>query len=255
MMDSKVIFCGDDILLLREKDGVRLAAAEDIEDDRMELRDEEGFGLAVDVDKADIPEIDESADNGLYRCGLRKAYGRLSEEAWRGASREAELRNWSRSHLFCGKCGGRLEKASEISKKCLECGAEIFPSPSPAVLVLVKRGEEALLVHARNFRNDMFALVAGFVESGETLEECVIREVKEETSLAIGNVRYYGSQSWPFPFQLMVAFTAEWTEGEIGFADNELSAGGWFRRENVPLLPTLPSLSRRLIDAWIEGKV
>ena len=101
----------------------------------------------------------------------------------------------------------------------------------------------------------MFALVAGFVETGESLEECVMREVREETSLEIGNIRYFGSQSWPFPSPLRVAFTADYLSGDIIFADEELTEGGWFDRKNVPPLPTLPSLSRRLIDAWLNNNI
>ncbi len=146
-----------------------------------------------------------------------------------------------------------MRESSDISRKCTVCGREDFPNLSPAILVLVKRGEKALLVHARNFTRPMFALVAGFVETGESLEECVMREVREETSLEINNIRYFGSQSWPFPSQLMIAFTADYSSGDIIFADEELTQGGWFDRENVPLLPTLPSLSRRLIDAWLNN--
>ena len=122
-------------------------------------------------------------------------------------------------------------------------------------MVLVTKGEEALLVHAANFKRPFHALVAGFVEAGETLEECVAREVREETTLEIEDIRYFGSQSWPFPHQLMLGFTARWREGEVRFADGELTSGGFFRRDALPDLPTPPSLSRAIIDAWIEGKL
>ena len=110
-------------------------------------------------------------------------------------------------------------------------------------------------MHADNFKRPFHALVAGFVETGETLEECVAREVREETTLEIEDIRYFGSQSWPFPHQLMLGFTARWREGEVRFADGELTSGGFFRRDALPELPTPPSLSRAIIDAWIEGKL
>ena len=140
---------------------------------------------------------------------------------------------------------------------CARAGSfrEYFPQLSPAVVVLVTKGEEALLVHAANFKRPFHALVAGFVETGETLEECVAREVREETTLEIEDIRYFGSQSWPFPHQLMLGFTARWREGEVRFADGELTSGGFFRRDALPELPTPPSLSRAIIDAWIEGKL
>ncbi len=197
----------------------------------------------------------------IKEVSLREAWNYLTPAEWKKAVREAELSHFRNTHRFCGCCGATMAPSSEISMKCEECGHEDFPSLSPAVLVLVTRkgidGErEALLVHARSFsRQEMFALVAGFVETGETIEECVAREVKEETSLDIDNIRYYASQSWPFPSQLMIAFTANYAGGEIKFADNELSAGGWFTRIDPPQLPTLPSLSRQLIDEWLAGNI
>lgn len=187
--------------------------------------------------------------------GIRESYLSLGDD-YRKVVKVAELVNWDAATQYCGRCGARLEDATEISKKCPQCGCECFPTLSPAVLVLVKRGEEALLVHAANFsRPEMHALVAGFVETGESLEECVRREVKEETDLDVRDIRYFGSQSWPFPGQMMIAFTAEYAGGEIRFSDGELTQGGFFSRENPPVLPTPPSLSRALIDAWLEGKV
>lgn len=193
--------------------------------------------------------------NGEEReVGLREAWQYIGDARWKEEARKAELDYFFSTHKYCGTCGALMIKNSEISMRCPHCGNEVFPSLSPAILVLVKRGEEALLVHARNFRNDIYALVAGFVETGESLEECVRREVKEETSLDIKNIRYFASQSWPFPSQLMVAFTADYAGGEIKFTDGELTAGGWFSRSNPPTLPTLPSLSRRLIDHWLNAK-
>lgn len=149
-----------------------------------------------------------------------------------------------------------MEKASDISLKCRDCRHEIWPQLSPAIVVLVTRdeGREALLVHAANFRRkEMYALVAGFVETGETLEECVAREIMEETTLEVADIRYAGSQSWPFPGQLMIGFTAKYAKGELCAADGELTSLGWFTRHNLPELPTPPSLSRRIIDRWIAG--
>lgn len=187
--------------------------------------------------------------------GLREAWQYVSPEEYREMTRESELRHFHDTHNFCGVCGSRTVETGEISRHCPECGRDYFPSISPAIAVLVKRGEKALLVHARNFTHPMFALVAGFVEPGENLEECVAREIKEETTLSVTNIRYFGSQSWPFPSQLMVGFIAEWQEGEISFADGELTDGGWFTRENPPRLPTMPSLSRVIIDSWIKGEM
>ena len=112
--------------------------------------------------------------------------------------------------------------------------------------------DEVLLVHARNFRRDFFGLVAGFVETGETLEEAVHREVMEETGITIGNLRYFGSQPWPYPCGLMVGFHADYVSGSIRLQSEELSQGAWFRREHLPEIPEKLSIARRLIDDWLH---
>ena len=189
---------------------------------------------------------------------LRASWQRLGDEKWQWASRAQELANFRKFHKFCGFCGGKMRQATDISLKCEACGREIWPQLSPAIVVLVTRnkGEEALLVHAANFKHaDVHALVAGFVETGESLEQCVAREVKEETSLEIDNIRDVGSQSWPFPGQMMVGFSAEYKSGEISLSDGELTSAGWFTRDNHPPLPSQPSLSRRIIDLWLTRQL
>lgn len=189
---------------------------------------------------------------------LRASWLRLGDKKWQQAVRAQELKNFHTAHKFCGFCGGRMNPSTEISVKCDECGREIWPQLSPAMVVLVTRssGEEALLVHAANFKHaDVHALVAGFVETGESLEQCVAREVKEETSIEVRNIKYVGSQSWPFPGQLMVGFTAEYVSGDIRLSDRELTSAGWFTRDNHPPLPSPPSLSRNIIDLWIQGRL
>jgi NAD+ diphosphatase len=139
-----------------------------------------------------------------------------------------------------------------ISKKCEHCGKEIWPFLAPAVIVLVRKGDEVLLVHANNFRDDHYGLVAGFVETGETLEEAVYREVMEETGLHITNLKYFGSQPWPYPCGLMVGFTADYDHGKIHLQRSELSKGSWFDRDHLPHIPEKLSIARQLIDAWLE---
>lgn len=182
---------------------------------------------------------------------MRERVGEMSHDDWMRESHDRELAHFYRTNRYCGECGSTTIRGEGLEIICTGCGAEIFPKLSPAIVVLVTRGDSALLVHARNFKSDMFALVAGFVEPGETLEECVAREVMEETGISISNIEYQGSQSWPFPSQLMTGFTAEWESGEIEFRDGELTAGGWFTRDNLPNLPLPGSLSRQLIDRWI----
>ncbi|MDE7110023.1 MAG: NAD(+) diphosphatase [Muribaculaceae bacterium] len=189
------------------------------------------------------------------RYGLRESWEILPDDKYRAAAKGAELINWSESELFCSRDGHRLERASEISKRCPECGHEYFPRLNPAIVVLVLKGDEALLVHASTLRNpEVKTLVAGYVETGESLEECVRREIKEETDLDVTDVRYFGSQAWPFPYQLMMGFTAKYAGGELRFADGEITSGGFFTPDDMPVLPTMPSLSRVIIEAWRDGK-
>lgn len=187
---------------------------------------------------------------------LRESFGKIPSNSWKAAAKGFELLSWNRNTRYCAYCGNLLRRDTEISKKCPECGREYFPPLSTCVIVLVTRregaDEEALLVHAANFRRPFFGLVAGFVETGESLEEAVAREVMEETGLEIEDVRYFGSQSWPFPHQLMIGFTARWKSGEVKFADGELTDGGFFRREDVPQIPTPPSIARQMIDEWLN---
>lgn len=198
------------------------------------------------------------SEDGAEWVELRAAWSRLGDEKWQNAARAQELANFRCAHRFCGYCGGDMTDSTEISLKCKVCGREIWPQLSPAMVVLVTRrgGEEALLVHAANFKHaDVHALVAGFVETGESLEQCVAREVREETSLEVSDIRYAGSQSWPFPGQLMVGFVAQYQSGELRLADGELTSAGWFTRDSHPPLPSQPSLSRRIIDLWLQGRI
>ena len=186
---------------------------------------------------------------------LREALAEFPKDTYNVITKAAQLLNWSDATVFCSKDGNLLKRNSEISKICNKCGKEYFPSLSPAIVVLVKKGEEALLVHSKNFRRPFRALVAGFVETGETPEECVRREVQEETDLEIDNIKYIGSQSWPFPGQLMMGFIADYKSGEIKMKDGELDSANFFDRENLPLLPSMPSLSRQIIDKWIKKEI
>lgn len=207
------------------------------------------FGNYVALSLPNMPDLSD----GLVWKGLRESWATLQEDDYAAASKASELLNWNASERYCGNDGSPLERCSEISKRCPRCGKEYFPRLNPAVVVLVTRGEEALLVHSRNLKGDVHALVAGFVETGESLEECVAREIREETSLEVGDIRYVGSQAWPFPYQLMMGFTACYRSGEVVFSDGELTSGGFFTRDNIPEIPSPPSLSRKIIDLWISG--
>lgn len=199
----------------------------------------------------DAPELgDCEATHELVR--LRAAYQLLPKDIWIEAAKCEELLYWSSSNRYCGRCGQKLEWHTDISKLCPSCGKEIWPQLNTAIIVLIHRGSQVLLVHAHNFAGPFYGLVAGFVETGETLEEAVRREVREETNLEIDHITYFGSQPWPFPCGLMVGFNADYVSGELQLQKSELADGGWFDKEHLPQIPDKLSIARQLIDNWIN---
>lgn len=185
--------------------------------------------------------------------GLRQIYGLTDEAFFALAGRALQIVDWDRTHQFCGRCGSRIRThPTERAKECPECGFLQFPRLAPAIIVLIQRGREVLLARARRFETPMYSTIAGFVEPGETLEEAVTREVKEESGIAVKEIRYFGSQPWPFPHSLMVGFTAEYASGEITPSDEENMDVRWFTVDCLPQLPGKLSIARKLIDWFIE---
>lgn len=190
---------------------------------------------------------------GYEMCGLRKSFYKLPKPLYLKAGKCQELLYWDKNTQFCGVCGAPMKMHTDISKRCTSCGKEVWPQLATAIIVRISRGDEILLVHAKNFATNFYGLVAGFVETGETLEEAVMREVHEETQLEITNIRYFASQPWPYPCGLMVGFTADYVSGDVHLQRSELSNGGWFNRNNLPTIPEKLSIARMLIDDWLRG--
>lgn len=150
---------------------------------------------------------------------------------------------------FCSHCASPLEKLPETTeKKCLQCQKSFFPKLSPAILVLIQRGDEILLARGPQHPPGMYTVLAGFIDLGESAEETVHREVREEVGLEVANLKYFGSQSWPFPDSFMIAFTADYLRGDIKIDPSEIEEASWFHRDALPLLPPPSTLSRKLID-------
>ncbi len=185
--------------------------------------------------------------------GLREIYGRLDEELFWISTRAIQIVEWDKTHQFCGRCGAPMEaKKDERAKECPQCGLLHFPRLAPAIIVLIQRGRQLLLARSHRFPSGMHSVLAGFVEPGETLEEAVVREVREEVGISIKDIRYFGSQPWPFPHSLMLGFTATYDSGEITLKDPEIEAAGWFTAGNLPPLPGKISIARKLIDWFLE---
>lgn len=215
-------------------------------------------GTLVKTLNIESPGTIEITDEGLRSAGyefigLRASFDYLPLDLYLKAGKCQELLYWDHNTQFCGVCGAPMKMHTDISKRCTACGKEVWPQLATAIIVLIHRGDEVLLVHARNFKGDFYGLVAGFVETGETLEQAVAREVMEETHLTIKNLTYFGSQPWPYPCGLMVGFMAEYESGDIHLQRSELSRGAWFRYDKLPQIPQKLSIARKIIDKWLKG--
>ncbi len=187
---------------------------------------------------------------GWRYAGLRSLFFSLPEQLLALAGRASQIVEWDRSHRFCGACGTPTrDKGGERAKECPACGLVAYPRVSPAMMVLVTRGSELLLARAHRFPQAMFSALAGFVEPGESIEDCVHREVFEEVGMRIEPPVYFDSQPWPFPHSLMIAYTAEYAGGDIRVDGAEIAEARWFHVDALPDLPSTISIARRLIDA------
>jgi NAD+ diphosphatase len=186
---------------------------------------------------------------------LRRLPETIGEELFWIAGRANHILDWDRSHRFCGRCGHPTQdKADERAKQCPACGLINYPRLSPAVIMAVIRGDRILLARNRRFSAPFYSVLAGYVEPGETLEQCVRREIHEEVGLSVRNIRYFGSQPWPFPNSLMVGFIADYAGGAITVDQTELTEADWFSADALPDLPLKISIARQLIDWFVESR-
>lgn len=256
------VFRSGELLVFEEEDRARVPATD-------EWR---GLGLAptagetheigslegVSVFAAALePEVEPPP--GMAFHGLRKLWARLPENVWTLAGRAVQIVEWDRNHRFCGRCGSPTERRSaELSRTCTVCGLQHFPRIAPAVIVRVERrverGDEILLARSPHFAPGVYSTLAGFVEPGESLEDTILREIEEEVGVRVTNLRYFGSQPWPFPHSLMIGFVADYESGEITPQEGEIEDARWFTVDDLPGLPSQFSIARSLIDEWIRKR-
>jgi len=197
---------------------------------------------------------DAQAPEGMRLAGLRSLFLRVPEPILATAARAFQVVEWDRTHRFCGRCGARTQdKEGERAKLCPACGYTAYPRISPAMMVLVTRGSELLLARANRFPGAMYSALAGFVESGESIEDCIHREVREEVGVEVDGLRYFASQSWSFPHSLMIAYTARYAGGHLRPDPTEIADVRWFHVDALPELPSTVSIARRLIDTTAQG--
>ena len=203
---------------------------------------------------AELSENASVPDKTAFRR-LRYLYGRLEEFFHRIAMKAMHMIEWDRTTRYCGYCGMETIRArGMIAKECPCCELLIFPRISPAVIVLVERDNKVLLARVKRFTSELYSVLAGFVELGETLEEAVQREIEEEVGIRVKNISYFGSQPWPFPDSLMIGFTAEYESGEIKIDEAEIVDAGWFDPDRLPTIPGKISIARELIDWFVETR-
>jgi NAD+ diphosphatase len=192
------------------------------------------------------------APPGYAWRSLRALYGQIDEATFAACGRAVHVADWVMSSRFCGACGAATERApGERAMRCTACNNMYYPRIAPAVIVLVRRGDEALLARGARFPLPFFSTLAGFSEIGESLEETLAREVREEVGIEIHRARYFGSQPWPFPHSLMIGFTAEWKSGELAPDPKEIAEAAWYKADALPMVPPPLSIARALIDAWV----
>lgn len=194
--------------------------------------------------------------SGLTAMPLRKALDMLGSKWYNIVTKAYAIINWDKNHRYCGRCGTSTEtKAGMFERLCTKCGLTFYPRISPSIIVLISRGNDILMARSPQFAPGVFGLIAGFVEAGERAEDAVHREVKEEVGISIKNLRYFGSQSWPFPDSLMLGFTAEYHEGQLVIDKEEIETAGWYHYDNLPGRPTYQiSMAHKLIEHFIVSK-
>jgi NAD+ diphosphatase len=184
---------------------------------------------------------------------MRPLYSLLQEDIFWAAFRAKHLLFWDMTSQFCSKCGSQtVIMDTERAKKCTACNFILYPRISPAVIVAIIKDSKILLAHSRRFPAGFYSVIAGFVEPGETLEECVEREIYEEVGIRVKEITYFNSQPWPFPDSLMIAFTAKYSSGKIKINKAENSDAGWYTKDKLPAIPPKASIARKLIDWFVN---
>ena len=193
-------------------------------------------------------------DDGTMLTPLRNLLGRIPDSLFTVCSRSIQLSEWYKNNQFCGACGSKMQRHnSERAMFCTCNNLLIYPKISPCIIVLVTKGEELLLAHNKNFPGAFYSTLAGFIEAGESAESAIHREIYEEVKIKVKNIQYYGSQSWPFPSQLMLGYHAEYLEGDITPDGEEIDSADWFNYKKLPQVPTGNiSISGQLIERYIE---
>lgn len=263
--DRCILLIGKKVIMKKEEDTFFLPTVNELEHSRMESQN--SFQEVIDR----LEYLGQYKKEHYYGAYVAKEVSLLDPFEWMEmneltrrigdavfftiAGNANHILHWRKSNQFCGCCGEKTKhKEDERAMVCTNCGNVVYPRISPATITAVFRGDEILLAHNRNFRNDMHSLIAGFVEPGETLEQCVAREIFEEVGIRVKNIQYFSSQPWPFPDSLMLAFTAEYESGEIKEDQTEITHASWYLGDQLPEIPGMDSVAGRLIRWFRDEK-
>jgi len=251
---TTLIFRGDE-LLLRDSD---LSPAYGAVAAAMNIRPERIHPVGTLSDRyfqTAWVERDAAAMPGYSFKKLRSLFGAIDDHLVAIAGRAYQIAEWARTHRYCGSCATATELvAGERCLKCPACGMTAYPRISPAMMVLIRKGDAILLARHTASPTNRFSALAGFLEAGESIEEAVHREVFEEVRLKIHNLRYFGSQSWPFPHSLMIAYTADYLSGEISIDENEIAEARWYGpNDTLPEYASTISIAGSLINSHLSA--
>lgn len=245
----------DERLLVFDDATVRVPLVADPEDLGLQTTFRREIGdLGGQECRVAISTPDSEPPEGMTFQDLRSLLPAMEEGFFGMAGRAKQVAAWHTNHRFCGRCGSETEPLpTEMAKKCPVCGMTYYPRLSPAVIVLVRRGERILLARSPGFPKGLYSVLTGFVEPGESMEQTIRREVREEVGVEVNNIRYFSSQPWPFPNSLMVGFTADYAGGELRLEPGEIEDADWYGPDEFPTLPPRLSIARSLIDGYTSG--
>ena len=250
---SKIFLIKNRFILMINKDGrFDLPSFKDISEHIDKINHFHALGILRE-NQCFCAELSFELDDNFILVPIKRALDQLEDDCFSLIVRSTQLLDWNKNHKYCGICGKEtLRKSNLLEANCIHCDFVFYPRISPSVIVLIRKKNQILMARGEHFEKGVYGLIAGFVSPGETLEECVHREVMEEVGIKVKNIRYFGSQPWPFPDSLMMAFEADYDSGEIVIDDLEVKEAGWYDINN---LPGLPSSSKSIAQVMIDNLI